>query len=103
VSGVSNRGLFRMYAALWFAAAATAVTLALQLTGAPDLAIAIYLGIGAALWGADLVVTGTVRQPDHGLARLVLLAAFALAWPVALVALVALLARAVIRDVQQPN
>lgn len=89
-----DRGLFRLYAAACLIGAAMVVAIAFALSDFSNLAIAIYLGIGVALWCLDLAVTGVVRQQDHALARLVLLAAFALVWPLAIAALVAFLGAA---------
>ena len=84
----ANRDLFRLYAAACLIGAVMVVAVAFAATDLPDVGILIYLGIGVALWGLDLAITGVVRQQEHGLARLVLLAAFALVWPLAIVALV---------------
>lgn len=86
-----NRDLFRIYAAGCLIGCAAVIAVAFQLSDLPTLGIVIYLAIGIALWGVDLVSTGVVRQRDHGLARLVLLAAFAVIWPVAVAALLVFL------------
>jgi hypothetical protein len=86
-----NRDLFRIYAAGCLIGCAGVIAVAFQLSDLPTLGVVIYLAIGIALWGVDLALTGVVRQRDHGLARLVLLAAFAVIWPVAIAALLVFL------------
>lgn len=89
-----NQSLYRLYAIACLIGAAMVIAVAFAVSDLPALGIAIYLGIGVALWCLDLVVTGVVWQREHGLARLVLLAGFALVWPLAVAALVAFLGAA---------
>jgi hypothetical protein len=104
VSGAPDScALFRIYAAGCLVGCALVVAVAFQLSDLPDLAIVIYLAIGVALWGVDLALTGVVRQQDHGLARLVLLAAFALVWPLVVAALVVFLGAATFKALWRPN
>ena len=86
-----DRARFRFYAVACLIGAAMVVAIAFTLSDLPNLAVAVYLGIGVALWCLDLAVTGVVGQQDHGLARLVLLAAFTLIWPLVVAALLAFL------------
>jgi hypothetical protein len=97
----AGRDLFMVYAATCLTAAALAVVIAFQISDLPDLDIAIYLGIGVALWCLNLALTGVIRQQNHGLARLVLLAAFALVWPLVIAALVGYLGWDAVRAARQ--
>lgn len=88
-----KRDLFRIYAVGCLIGAAFVVTVAYQLADVPDVAVTTYLAIGVALWAVDMVVTGIIRSRTvdaanwgHGLAHAVLVAAFALVWPLAVVA-----------------
>lgn len=99
----SSRDLFRIYAFACLIGCAAIATVAFQVSDLPDLGIAVYLAIGVVLWGVDLALTGVVRQQNHGLARLVLLAAFALVWPLAVVALLVSLGAATFKALRRPN
>lgn len=100
-STTANHGLFRIYAIACLIAAVFVITIVFEASNLPDLGIVIYLGIGVALFILDLALTGTVRQRQNGLARLVLLASFALVWPAVVVALIVYLGWAVAREVRQ--
>lgn len=102
-----NRGLFRIYAAECLIGSAFAFAVAYQLMDVSNAIVTVYLAIGVALWGIDMAVTGTRRSPTaregRGLAHAVLLAAFALVWPLAVVAVVAFLGWGVVKALQQSN
>lgn len=66
----------------------------------PRLGIAVYLGIGVALWVADMVLTGGRPGDGHGLSHAVLAAAFALVWPLVILALVVYLGSAVVQGLR---
>lgn len=91
-----NQGLFRIYATAWLVAAVFAVTIAFTATDLPKLGIAAYLGIGLALWAVDMVLTKGAPREGHGLSHALLAAAFALIWPLVIVALVVYLGTAVV-------
>ncbi|MET7687985.1 hypothetical protein ABZT06_08390 [Streptomyces sp. NPDC005483] len=83
-----NQGLFRVYAASWLIAAVFAVTITFTATDLPKLGVAVYLGIGLALWAGNMLLTKGGPRNGHGLSHAVLAAAFALVWPLVTVALV---------------
>lgn len=91
-----NRGLFRIYAVSWLVGTAIVIVVAFQISGLPDRDIAIYLGIGLALWAVNMVLTKGRPRDGHGLSHALLAAAFALVWPLVIVALVAYLASAIV-------
>ena len=91
-----NQGLFRIYAFSWLLAAAFAITLAFTATDLPILGVVAYLGIGLALWAADMLLTKGAPREGHGLSHAVLAAAFALIWPLVIVGLVVYLASGVV-------
>ena len=89
-----NRDLFRIYAAGCLIGTAFVVAVAYQLADAPDAAVTIYLAIGVVLWAIDMAVTGLSGHAvsgGHGLAHAVLIAGFALVWPLAVAAALAAL------------
>ncbi|MGW2721418.1 hypothetical protein [Streptomyces sp. NPDC001492] len=83
-----NQGLFRLYAFECLIAAAFVIVIAFTISDVPHLGIAIYLGIGAVLWVVDMVLTGGRPADGHGLSHAVLVAAFALMWPLVVAALI---------------
>lgn len=97
---VPNQGLYRIYATEWLVAAGFVVAIVFTTSDLPKLGIAIYLGIGLALWAANMALTkGGPR--GHGLSHALLAAAFALVWPLVIVALVGYLASAVWEGVRR--
>ncbi|MFJ4932329.1 hypothetical protein ACIP8U_00460 [Streptomyces pseudovenezuelae] len=96
-----NQGLFRIYAVNWLVGAAMVVTVAFTASDLPDLGIAIYLGIGLTLWIVDMVLTKGAPRTGHALSHAMLAAAFALVWPLVVVALVMYLASGVIAGVRR--
>lgn len=102
-----NRDLYRIYAAACLIGSATVVAIAFELSDLPDIGIIIYLAIGVALWCVDMLVTTIARgatahagRQGHGLAHAVLIAGFALVWPLAVVAVLAFLGRGVVKALQ---
>lgn len=81
-----NQGLFRIYAVAWLVAAAFVIVIAFQVSDLPDVAVAIYLGIGVALWVVNMALTGGAPRQGHGLSHALLAAAFALVWPLVIAA-----------------
>lgn len=96
-----NQGLFRVYAASWLTAATFAATIAFTASDLSNLAIAIYLGIGLALWAVNMVLTKGRPRDGHGLSHAMLAAAFALIWPLVIVGLVVYLASGVIAGLRR--
>lgn len=99
----SNQGLFRVYATSWLVAAVFVVTITFTATDLPKLGVAAYFGIGLALWAVNMVLTKGGPRNGHGLSHALLAAAFALVWPLVIVALVAYLGTAVVHALRQPN
>jgi hypothetical protein len=91
-----NQGLFRIYAAAWLIGAAMVVLVAFTASDLPKLGVAVYLCIGLALWAVNMVLTKGAPRNGHGLSHALLTAAFALVWPLVIVALVAYLASAIV-------
>lgn len=98
---IPNQSLYRIYATECLIASAAAITIAFQAAHLPDLAIALYLGIGAALWCVDMALTGSQAPRGHGLSHALLIAAVALVWPLALVAVAAVLVHGVIQGLRK--
>jgi len=94
---IPNQTLFRLYAAMWLLASATVIMIAFDVSDLSDRGIAIYLGIGVALWAVDMAFAGRRSTRGHGLAHALLVAAFALVWPLTIVALVVALVVCFIR------
>ncbi|MCX5598426.1 hypothetical protein OOK29_09775 [Streptomyces phaeochromogenes] len=94
---VPNQGLFRMYAVAWVVAASMVVVVAFAVTDLPPEGIAAYLLIGAILWIIDMVLTKGGPRPGHAASHAVLVAAFALIWPLIPVALIGYLAWGAVR------
>jgi NADH:ubiquinone oxidoreductase subunit 6 (subunit J) len=100
-----NRDLFRIYAVACLIGSAFVVAVAYSLADVSDVAVTIYLAIGVALWAVDMAVTGMVRRRtgdaanwEHGLAHAVLVAAFALVWPLVLLAALGAVAFKALRE-----
>ena len=96
-----NQGLFRIYAVSWLIGVAMVIVVAFTASDLPDLGIGIYLGIGLALWAANMVLTKGRPRDGHGLSHALLAAAFALIWPLVVVALVVYLGTAVVQAARQ--
>jgi hypothetical protein len=96
-----NQGLFRIYAAAWLIGAAMVVAVAFTASDLPKLGAAVYLCIGLALWAVNMVLTKGAPRNGHGLSHALLAAAFALVWPLVIVALVVYLGTAVVQAARQ--
>lgn len=83
-----NQGRFRIYAFTWLIGSATVTLIAFDASGLSGSGMAIYLGVGAALWAVNMILTRGESRNGHGLAHAVLTAALALLWPLAIVVLV---------------
>lgn len=97
---IPNQGLFRMYAVAWTAAASMTVMVAFAATGLPPEGIVAYLLVGALLWGIDMVLTKGGPRSGHGASHAILVAAFALVWPLVLLGLMGYLVWEVARELQ---
>lgn len=95
-----NQGLFRVYATSWLIAAAFVVAIAFTASDLPKLGIAIYLSIGLTLWVLNMVLTKSGPRNGHKLSHALLSAAFALVWPLVIVALVVYLASGVVEGLR---
>lgn len=91
-----NQGPFRIYAVSWLVGVAMVVAVAFAASELPVLGVAGYLCIGLALWTVNMVLTKGAPRNGHGLSHAMLTAAFALVWPLVIVALVAYLASAIV-------
>lgn len=97
---VPNQGLFRMYAVAWVVAASMTVMVAFAATGLSPEGIVAYLLVGALLWGIVMALTGGRSERGHGASHAILVAAFALVWPLVLLGLMGYLAWGVARELQ---
>lgn len=97
---IPNQGLFRMYAVAWVAAASMTVMVAFAATGLPREGIVAHLLVGALLWGIDMVLTGGRSAPGHGASHAILVAAFALVWPLVLAGILVFLVAGVVHGLR---
>jgi hypothetical protein len=98
---VPNQALFRLYATLWLIGSVVFIVIALQNSDLPGLGVTIYLGIGVALWGANMALTGGRSPRGHALSHALLTAAFAPLWPLAIAALLAYLVLYAVKDLRR--
>ncbi|WP_328336759.1 hypothetical protein [Streptomyces violaceus] len=97
----ANQGLFRFYALGYLITGIFVMVIAFEVSDLPDLGIAIYLGFGVVLWVVNMVLTSGQPRGGHGLSHAVLSAAFALVWPLVIVALIYYLSLGVIEGLRR--
>ncbi|MGW7087542.1 hypothetical protein ACWGH2_29155 [Streptomyces sp. NPDC054871] len=96
---IPNQGLFRMYAVAWVAASMT-VMVAFAVTGLPPEGVVTYLLVGALLWGIDMVLTRGRSERGHRASHAILVAAFALVWPLVLAGILVFLVAGVVHGLR---
>ncbi|MWA08766.1 hypothetical protein [Streptomyces sp. BA2] len=97
---VPNQGLFRVYTVAWVVAAGMVVVVTFAVIDLPPEGIVAYLLVGAILWGIDMALTGGRSEPGHGASHAILVAAFALVWPLVLLGVMGYLVWGVARELQ---